>query len=359
MRSIPFSPQSAEGIHALVTIFQPNATLRVTTAPFDVTISGNTWLAQGAVNITQVQFSGDGTASNADVRIASSSTGSIRPGMGARGLLDGLNVLVQLFDLGNPASGLYDLVPGATIGPVSEDTNGVITLAVQGRLALMGAPMCETHSVICKARLGDARCRVPLDVDDVARGVTYVTKASMTFATGVHWGASQAWARKLEGGSYNDRVYECTTAGITHATVAPTYPTTIGATVTDGSVVFTCRQALLCAATGQALDFYNIQLDADPSWDVAVGGSYTLGNIIPRTGDLKDTKLPIKAYDSGTLIVTLWEPYSTANFPPGTVFEIRPGCDGILETCRDTFGNLDNMRAVPYAPNSNLITGRA
>lgn len=36
-----------------------------------------------------------------------------------------------------------------------------------------------------------------------------------------------------------DELYKCTTAGTTHASVTPTYPTTLGATVTDGTAVFT------------------------------------------------------------------------------------------------------------------------
>ena len=38
----------------------------------------------------------------------------------------------------------------------------------------------------------------------------------------------------------NDHVYECTTAG-TSGTTEPVWPTTEGATVQDGSVVWTCR----------------------------------------------------------------------------------------------------------------------
>jgi hypothetical protein len=195
---------------------------------------------------------------------------------------------------------------------------------------------------------------VPLDVDDVQRATAYVIKDNMTLANGSRWGASQAWVRKREGGSYNDLVYECIKAGITDAGSAPTYPTAIDGVVTDGTAVFKARAAFLVAATGEALDFFNIQLDADPSYEPTA-----LGNIIPRTGDLKDTKLPIAAYDSGTRIVTLFEPYAPSTFPPGTVFEIHPGCDRILETCRDTFDNLRNFRGVPYAPTSDQVTGRA
>ena len=41
---------------------------------------------------------------------------------------------------------------------------------------------------------------------------------------------------------YEDRIYECTTAGTT-ASTPPTYSKTLGATTTDGTAVFTARQA--------------------------------------------------------------------------------------------------------------------
>lgn len=353
MRSFPFA-LTAQGLHYAITIFQPNETIRLTTDFEDAVLGGRLFEAAGAVNITNIVYAADGFPTSADVRISSTVGGSIRPGLAARGLLDGLPITVEAFDPRHPEAGTFDMVPGATIGSVSESANGAIVLAVQGRLALMKSPMCQVYSTMCRARLGDSRCRVPISVDDVARGQVYVLKDSMTLQANGKWGASQAWVRKLEGGSYNDIAYECTTAGTTHATVAPTYPTTIGSTVTDGTAVFTARQAWLVSATGQALDFFNIQLDADPSVEPSI-----LGNIIPQTGELKNTRIPIKFYDSGTRIVTLWQPFAPSNFPAATSFLIHPGCDRTMSTCRDVFDNIKNMRAEPYAPNSDLVTGRA
>jgi len=41
--------------------------------------------------------------------------------------------------------------------------------------------------------------------------------------------------------SFNGYKYECTVAGISHATTEPTWPTTLGQTVTDGTVTWTCH----------------------------------------------------------------------------------------------------------------------
>jgi gp6-like head-tail connector protein len=60
------------------------------------------------------------------------------------------------------------------------------------------------------------------------------------------WAAAQAylagaWVRAV--GTPQALRFECTTAGTSHATVEPTWPTTAGGTVTDGTAVWTARQA--------------------------------------------------------------------------------------------------------------------
>ena len=40
--------------------------------------------------------------------------------------------------------------------------------------------------------------------------------------------------------TYNEFYYHCDVAGTTHATTEPTWPTTLGSTVTDGTVTWMC-----------------------------------------------------------------------------------------------------------------------
>jgi hypothetical protein len=347
MRTIPFTVLTARGIHALLTItFADDTTLMVTTADSDVTIGDNTWSATAAVNITQIQFTADGTPSGADIRLMAMAGSLVPPGRGSFGYFDGLPITVELFDVRNPGSGTINYIPGATIGSVQEDTNGVVVLAVQGPSSIMRGPMTEVYTAVCKARLGDDRCREPLDVPFVQRGTQYQPVDTPGFAA-----TRYSWVR-VEGN--NDVVYQVTTGGSTDPTTQPTYSVTIGDTVTDGSVVFTVRQARMVRVTGQAIDFYNIQLTSTPS-----NNPSALGNIIPRSGPLANVKIPIKAYDTGTLIATMAEPYAMSNFPVGTIFDIHRGCDRLLATCRDVFNRLKNMRATPYAPGADVTTGRA
>jgi hypothetical protein len=89
------------------------------------------------------------------------------------------------------------------------------------------------------------------------------------------WAASTAYAL----GDYvvpttsNGFYYECTTAG-TSGTTEPTWPTTAGATVTDGTVVWTCRQPAVWTTRGQA----DANADSVTGEDL-FANVYTLGTI--------------------------------------------------------------------------------
>lgn len=272
MRTLPFVAATARGITALITIKLFASTVRLTTADFDITFGGHTWIADAAVNLTQILYAADGTPAGADVRISPDGT-FITPGMARRGLLDGRPIKIEICDL--DIVGTFDMLPNATIGSAAEDTNGVIVIAAQGPLVLLSGPVTEVHTVTCKAKFGDSRCTVSI-------------------------------------------------------------------------------AALQSAVVGQALDFFDIQLTTTPSPQPSV-----LGNIIPQDGPLAGIKIPIRAFDSGTNIVTMFEPFAPSNFPTGTHFLINPGCDKLFATCRDTYANKDNFRGVPYAPGTDFTIGRA
>lgn len=55
---------------------------------------------------------------------------------------------------------------------------------------------------------------------------------------------ANSWAKPLAAANGSiSLLFQCTTAGTTHATTEPTWPTTAGGTVTDGTVVWTARAA--------------------------------------------------------------------------------------------------------------------
>ena len=62
---------------------------------------------------------------------------------------------------------------------------------------------------------------------------------------GADWTVDTAYslADRANPTTSNGRMYECTTAGTSHASTEPTWPLTLGATVADGTAVWTCVEA--------------------------------------------------------------------------------------------------------------------
>jgi hypothetical protein len=359
MRSPPFTFSTALGIHAAIAITKPTTVLRFTTASSNQTFSGNTFVPYGAANLTQIQYLGDGSPANADVRIQAISGGLIEPGEAARGALDGLPISIGLFDIGNPSAGLFEMMPGATIGSALEDSDGVVTIAAQGPLAQAKAPVVELFTVICKAKFGDDRCKIPLDVPDIGRNVAFVRP---DIATGL-MRVKDAYGRVRTGttgdnSDYANIIYQCTVGGTT-AAIAPTYDPTVGNLTVDGTATFIAQDAWLRYAVGSAISLYQVQLTALPD-PLATSDAnwFALSNLIPRSGPLTGQRLPIRSFDNSTFIATLFEPYPMSNFPTGTQFDIHRGCDHRLSTCVEVFANVKNFRGTPYAPGADLALSR-
>ncbi len=362
MRSLPFNFASATGVHALVTLTKPSETLRWTTWNQSVTIGGNTWSPAAGADQTSIQFTGDGSPSNADLKISAITGGLIQPGEATSGALDGLPVKIEIFDIGNIGAGTFDMVPSATIGSCVEDSNNIVTLAVQGPIALAQGPLAEQYTLTCKAALGDNRCKVPIVVPDIGRNQAYI---KVSHAGGII--PSQVYGRVKTGilgnnSDYANVYFECTTEGTT-ASIAPTYDPVVGHTTTDGTAVFTARNAFVRWAVGQGLTFFEVQLGAMPDPRASSGSDpthawFVLGILIPRTGPLVGRKIPIRAFDSTTFIVTLFEPYALSYFPVGTQFDIVAGDDLLISTCAAKFANSINFRGTPFVPASDIILGQ-
>lgn len=96
-------------------------------------------------------------------------------------------------------------------------------------------------------------------------GVRSVSAVSLATATVSAAATSTAYAlgAKVKQASAASHIYQCTTAG-TSGGSAPTWPTTIGATVTDGTAVWTC------------ISIITLVEDTDYSVDLTMGRIYIL-----------------------------------------------------------------------------------
>lgn len=360
MSLLPFTLISADGIPALITITRATETIRFTTYESAVTIGGITWPSAPGVDLTNVVFPSDGSPSNADVKIMAVPGGAILPGDVTRGTLDGWPIQIEIFDTGDLGSGTFPILPGATIGNVTEDTRGLITITCNGPLSRATGPLTEHFTLTGREDLGDDRCKIPIRPADIGRGVEFVLPSISTGLLQVN----DAYGRVRTGVAgtvedYANVYFECTVAGTTDATTAPTYDATVGNSTVDGTATFVARNSWLRYARGQSTGDFAITLTtiadsraSDATWFGPGGGIYVCSG--PLSGF---RKIPVRAWDPNTLTITTFLPVSTIDIPTNTQLEIHAACDMTRGMCFSRFNNITNLRAETFVPPTNALPG--
>jgi hypothetical protein len=306
-----------------------------------------------------MQFPSDGTPSSASVNIMCQTGGVIEPGYDARGLLDGWPIKIEIVDPDNTNLGKFDMMPNSTIGNVVTDSHGLATISVNGALNKTRREVTEHYALTGREDLGDDRCKIPICPADIGRGVAFVRPDVATGLLHVNdaYGRVRCGSPSDDVIAYHNVYFECTTAGTTDATTAPTYDPTVGNSTTDGTATFIARNAWLRYARGAAVDTFNIQLTELPDSRASDSTWYVLGGIYIRSGPLKNVLLPVRAWDGTTFVATTFLPLTTTDIPTGTQMEIYAGCDLTREQCYSRFNNIINLRAETFVPPSNLLIG--
>lgn len=135
-------------------------------------------------------------------------------------------------------------------GAVMPWTNSTGSAVVSGQLLLIGLFGAVALGDIAAAATGNVaitevwKLSKPTD-EAVTQGaavyrMSAVNKVSSLVASATAWAAATAYALAdyVVPTTANGHYYKCTTAGTSHATTEPTWPTD-GTTVTDGTAVFT------------------------------------------------------------------------------------------------------------------------
>lgn len=370
-RLFPFNPSSAQALPALVTMQIGPHAVRFTTAGYNVIIetgsAGVLYQPWPGADVSGLQYPTDGTAANADIVMQAIPGSLIRPGMGARGLLDNWPITIELFDPGNLAAGTFIALAG-TIGSVIENSHAMLTIAANGQLRLAAErSINEKYSLTGRETLGDDRCKIPtccaqaISSYDIQRSRLYVPKLFNDGTSGLirvidcYGRVRTGTAGTVE--DYANVIYECTTQGTT-ASTTPTYPTTPGDTVTDGSAVFTCRNGFTRYARGHAIDAYNIQLDAQPDSRASDATWYAFGNLFIRSGEYSGyPAMQISEWDPTNHIATLFLPVLADDVPANTQFEIVSGCDRTATMCDVRYDNIRNGRMEFLVPPPEALMG--
>lgn len=196
----------------------------------------------------------------------------------------------------------------------------------------------ELVAPICRADLGDARCKVRLVPPTWAALTAYTVRPARDAGLG----------SVVKPTTQNLRHFKCTTTGTSGAS-EPAWNTTVGGTTNDGTVVWTTIKALSQTGTVSAVvdraNFTATGISIEADW-------WNYGVLEWLTGDNGGLKSEVKD-DSGTGVLKLFLP--AAHLPViGDTFFVKVGCDKLRDICRGKFDNIHNRRAEDYVPGADV-----
>jgi hypothetical protein len=169
---------------------------------------------------------------------------------------------------------------------------------------------------------------------------------------------------------YDDRLYVCTTAGVTDV-VYPAYDIDVGDPTTDGTAVLTAAEAWARCITVVAVDgtdlrktFTVTELTPNSSGSIAgrdyfPEGSVNGGVIFWETGANAGKGMEVRGFtaDDGITIEQEIELFLDMHFDieVGDTAYIYRGCNKTLADCKDIFDAVVNRRAEDYIPGTDFL----
>jgi hypothetical protein len=319
----------------------------------DIVFSGDTYRADAGFARTAIRSDAGFAVDNLDLVGVFAEGGIVEDEVRA-GLFDGAEIRVSFVNWDDPDGHGEIRLRRGTLGETRLTPQGYFHAELRGLAQPLAQSTLKMYTPVCRADLGDAACTFPTWPNEVARSTAY--------AAGVFVRASNPPGGPLAE-DYDDRIYECVTAGTT-AAVQPTYDTTIGNNTTDGTAVFRAYDAFTRAAVVAVVD-NDREFDVDASLDAYPDGRFAEGLLVWETGNNAGVAYEVKSWTQATRALELWQ---AARLPVqvGDKFRVSPGCrKRLVEDCRDRFkipgsllfdkGNVRNFRGEPFVPGSPLM----
>ncbi len=284
-----------------------------------------TYEPDDAVEISTGRTSADLSIDNRDIAGALASDRITEEDLHA-GRYEGAVVTIFELDWQNPDSGVAIKGAGVLGKAETRDEQFIVEFRswpalMQRNIALTIGPQClhSFGSDASTARKPLTGCHVDLDPPEWAASTAH---------TAIEEGDRKVGDR-VAPTTHNGRWYACTTAGTSGAS-EPTWPTTIGNTVTDGTVVWTAEQAL--AYPGEVTAVTN-RISFTASGIGVEEDFFARGWIEWLTGDNADkgVKSPV-ATDDGAGVLKLYRP-TIEDIAVGDTFTIHAGCDKSKDAC--------------------------
>ena len=307
----------------------------------DIVFGGDTYLASAGYDRTAIETDASLAADNFEVTGLIDNVTLLATELKA-GVFDYADVYIFLINWADTAQGIMKIKRG-NLGEVSFLRGDIFKAEISGRTKALQQVVGELYSPECRASIGDLRCGIAIDPDEDLRSTAYVLGDFIKVPTAAGPTYSQ----------YENRIYECTTAGTTDA-VRPSYDTTVGNTTTDGTAVFTAREAWQRHATiASFTDRRNFVLSGlvEPR---AVDNWFKYGAIAIESGDNTGSIIQVKSWLNSTQAIEMLfaAPFDIVG---GEAVRLYPGCDNRPDTCINNFDNIVRYRGERFVPGPDWL----
>lgn len=321
-------------------------TERVTSATYPLTVDGNTFRPMAGLQIGRYTQRADGTLPSFgfSLKLPLSGSGPLLLRDVHREKYLGAIVTVSVVSAANPTA--LDLNHKfKMLGNITYDIHGMAELELVSLYAIPRDIFVRVFTLLCDVEFGDpVTCKIPTFPYSLGRHLQDVSRNEA-----VTLGAFRRvrFAANDTPDDYANVYLECTTAGTT-AGSAPSFSSTVGATTSDGTAVWTTRNAWARYAqvASVATNGHEITLTGLPDPRASDSTWYHPASILFATGEYKGRRFKCGIWNPATFTIKVYLPCGLA--AANDWLEIAPDCEKTISMCKDKYDNADNYRGFVY-----------